>query len=413
MAKWNQKLYLYKVYDSSGNFLTTWNDVVNEPTFSQSINYGNGEMTVELARTTKDFGETDDVAYNNEVKVYCFDRDTGSTGILVYDGYIAKYNPIVDGHQEKIEVILWTYAAEMARTIHETAAESTTINYAAQNPKDILEDIIDKYQATLTRYGATSHVTYNAGSIDDPGTAVTYEFNIQTSLECLQKNLELSPVGWYWYLDADNLIQYHAKSATADHTFYIGNQVVYIQPEKRIEDMVNLVYFKGGDPGGGILYKKYERAASIALYGLYSRKYIDERVTIEATADTMTDRLLDAFESPEIRTHLRILDNNGMNSPNLGYDIESIHVGDTIKTIGYSRRNYTRWDSGQFDMDAWDYDITDVTATVMQIHKLTYHPGYLELEATNRLPDVAKRIEDINRNLVASLTNDTPATPIT
>ena len=106
MAKWNQKLYLYKVYDSSGNFLTTWNDVVNEPTFSQSINYGNGEMTVELARTTKDFGETDDVAYNNEVKVYCFDRDTGSTGILVYDGYIAKYNPIVDGHQEKIEVIL-------------------------------------------------------------------------------------------------------------------------------------------------------------------------------------------------------------------------------------------------------------------------------------------------------------------
>jgi hypothetical protein len=35
----------------------------------------------------------------------------------------------------------------------------------------------------------------------------------------------------------------------------------------------------------------------------------------------------------------------------------------------------------------------------MQITSLTYNPDYVEVEATTRLPEISKRIEDIKRNL--------------
>ena len=35
----------------------------------------------------------------------------------------------------------------------------------------------------------------------------------------------------------------------------------------------------------------------------------------------------------------------------------------------------------------------------MQITSVTYNPDYVEIEATTRLPEISKRIEDIQRNL--------------
>ena len=94
-----------------------------------------------------------------------------------------------------------------------------------------------------------------------------------------------------------------------------------------------------------------------------------------------------------------------------GYDIESLFVGQMIKILNSTSKGENKWDVMQWDVDSWDYDITNAAATPLQIQSIEYHPDYAILEVSNLQPDIAKRIEDINRNLVNRQTADNPVTP--
>jgi hypothetical protein len=182
---------------------------------------------------------------------------------------------------------------------------------------------------------------------------------------------------------------------------------------RRIEDVVNRVYFTGFTTASGTgLFRVYSNSGSISSYGLHAIHKVDQRVTNTATADTMANRILTAKSTPEIRTAIEILDSNGENQYR-GYDIESITPGDTMK-IGNIRgavRTYTRWDSFSWDVDVWDQTLATSAADVIQILSFDYTPDKIRIEASSRLPEISKRIEDIDRNLNASQTVDNPTTP--
>lgn len=399
------KQYLYKIYDPAGNYITTWNDVINDPEFNTINNGGADVLTVQLARSSNNFGEDEDVAFDNRVKVWCFDGDAPN-GVLIFSGYISEYTPTLRGKEEIVQVQIFSNFAELNRYMYETAGGATEIAHATVSPLDIFQDIFDVFTAA----GGTPD--YTGTSADDPGTVVSYTFNTNTVREAFDKVLELSPVGWYARIDPDDTVYYKPVSTTADHTFTIGKDVISVEPQKRVQSVVNRLYFIGGDPGGGKLYKKYSRSGSISSWGLYIDKYVDSRVTDEDTADIIAGRLLDALESPEIRTKIVVVDNNGADD-GFGYDIESIKVGQTARVLGFTQEDYTRWDEAFWDVDVWDYSVTNITAIPQQIQKITYRADHVELELSNRLPDIAKRIEDINRNLVNSQTDDNPSSPTT
>ena len=90
------KNYKYDIYESDGTYITTWSEVVNEPKFSKSVNGGLGECKVILARLADDFGESDDVNFNNQVIIRCFDCDTND-GVVVFNGFISGYTPTLEG----------------------------------------------------------------------------------------------------------------------------------------------------------------------------------------------------------------------------------------------------------------------------------------------------------------------------
>jgi hypothetical protein len=214
-------------------------------------------------------------------------------------------------------------------------------------------------------------------------------------------------------IGADDLVYLKQRSATAEHSFILGQHIAAYKPEKRTESMVNRIYFRGGDTGSGILYKKYTRSSSIATYGEFAMKVVDERVKVTATADIMAAHILDTFDSPEVRITMKILDNNIVGSSGKGYDIESIKVGQMIKILNSTKKSDTKWDEAIFDTDVYDYDITNAAAIPLQIQRVEYHPDYAILEVSNRQPDISRRIEDINRNLVNDQTLDNPVTPTT
>jgi hypothetical protein len=565
-----KKKYLYKIYSDTNVYIQTWADVITVPTFSTVINGSLSEMRVTLARSVSNFGENLDVKHGNIVKVYCVDIDQPINGVLIYTGFIASYEPIVDGGTETVDISLSGFWWELNRYLLEgdgtgidsliygngfsanlisimtannapspfvasaqttlagydayrafsnvfTATEiyasntgtttgwlriylgttgkmvkkysvlglgqdrqayadqapkawtlegsndgstwtvldtqvnhqnwgdaewrefeinndntykyyqinvsannganlfvigklrlfegvafsrigATNLKYLSQDPSNILKDILDKFVAQ----GGVA--TYGAGTVDLTGTVVSYDYNTATVQEAVKKIIELCPMDWYFYLGADSKIYLKPKSGAVAHKFHIGRNVSYYRQEKRLENIVNYIYFKGKN-----FYKKYNNSGSVSAYKRYTQKIVDERVTNVATADIMANTILNKMASPEIRITIRVTDNAG--NDGTGYDIESIKVGDTCKIFNATSKSDNLWDAIIWDVDAWDFDITNSAGTVLQIQKITYHPEYVELEISNRQPDISKRIEDINRNLVDKLTIDNPVIP--
>lgn len=398
------KRFIFKAYDPTGGFISTIPDVIDEPRFTSYINGGLGDLTFKLPRSVFQYEEGTVIAQNNQVKIECFDTDA-PTGTSIYNGYISKYAPTLDQGKQYILVTCLGYISETQRFMAEDASGNTTLTYNSYDPTNILKDILDKFTA------AGGHPDYTVSSAADTGTTVSYEFNTYTFKECLDKVIELAPNGWYYFVDSANTVHFKAKDVTANHTFVLGKDVITIIPEKSAENMVNRVYFTGGDVSGTTMYKKYDRSGSISTYGLHAQKYVDSRVTDETTMDIMAGAILDRGDSPETRTTLVIRDNGG--DDGRGYDIESIRPGQTCKVIGYDSQAMNLWDTAIWDSDKWDYDITQVSSTVQQIMKVSYEPNKVTLEISSKLPDISHRIEDIKRNLDRVYTDSNPSSPTT
>lgn len=399
------KRYLFKAYDATGGFLSTIPDVVDDPVFTSYINSGLGELTFKLPRSVFNFEESTVIAQNNQIIVTCYDEDA-TGGVNIYNGYISKYAPTFNRGKEYISVTCLGFVTEFERFMAEDASGNTVLDYNSEDPTDILKDVLDKF----TTAGGTPD--YDGSSTDDTSTTVSYEMNTYTVKETLDKVVELSPNGWHYFVDADNVVNFKAKDTTANHVFDLGKDVVTIIPEKSVEGMVNRIYFTGGeDASGDTIYKKYERSSSISNYGLYAKKIVDTRVTDETTMGIMATSLLDRGDTPETRTTLVIRDNN--TDDGRGYDIESIKPGDTVQVLGYVDQNTNLWDLAVWNSDKWDYDLTQVSSTIQQVMKVHYEPTKVTLEISSKLPNISHRVEDIKRNMDRLTTNNNPDAPTT
>jgi len=406
------KTFYFKVYngpdDSAANFLTTWKeDVCTTPSFKTIINGGAGELKFTLARKITNFGEGADVAFNNRIKLYIQDVDAPN-GTQIFDGFISSYVSHFDGAQEYIEIICLSYTATLPEIIirNGTASTSdTSITYSSSDPSTIFSDLITKYQA--------QGGVLTAGTIETTGQVITYTFQINNTQEGFERCRNSAPAGWYWRVNPDSTIDFKAESAdtSPDHTLLIGQQIQSMDATKRMEDVKNVIYFVGGDTGGGVyLYKYYENTSSLAVYG--RREYLmqDGRVTDAPTADIFANSYLDRYDNFEVRTTIKVMDNNGTDQ-NLGYDIESLKVGQTILIKNAAEYGFTLWDSAVFDTDSWDYNPEYALAIPMQIQTIQYDYDSVTLELSNRIPQVSRRIEDVNRNLMQTVSTNAPTNP--
>jgi hypothetical protein len=409
------KQFEYKIYDpATGDFLGRWDDVVSEFAYSQEINSAGSAIDIVLARnsdslvrafnplatdsldpiitdgsdeiaaevtTANAIGPGTTVDLNLDVKVYVFpEGGEDIEGTLIFTGYISKYVTRY-GREENTIVTLFSYGAELDNWVLEDTGD-TRVPYLSQDPSVILKDALDKFNAA----GGIPSYDQGATTVDTTGTTVSYTFNVNTMLEVIKKCLELAPTDWYWYYDmALNNVHFHEKSGTAHHTFVLGKHILELNLEKYIEDITNLVYFTGGDTGGGTnLFKKYTDATSISDFRRGLQRVNDNRVTLEASADIIVDSLIDRGKEPRYRSSIRIADKV--------YDIETIKLGQIVQF-----RNFGNY----------------VDTVKMQIVRIDYHPDYVQLQLDTLLPSVPKRLEDVKRNLNLQETQSNPDAPLT
>lgn len=288
-----------------------------------------------------------------------------------------------------------------------SSSGATTSVYSSQDPSAILKSIIDNYNLQGGK------ITYTPASIDSTNTQVSYTFNCNTVYEGIQKCLQMAPVGWYFYIDEiNNVLHFHKISGSATHTFTMSKNIQNLSVEKRAQDIVNVVYFIGGPTGGVNLYNKYVQQTSVDIYGRHAIRYTDNNVTQSSTAQIIANSILSNQGQVELRIEMDILDDGGQGPLGLGFDIESVTLGESIsfRSMGASSGG-SLWDVAKWDINKWDFDITDLSSVVVQVTRIDYTPDVLHLALSTVPPDITKRVQDIYRNLqqVNNLSN--PTTP--
>lgn len=336
--------------------------------------FTNNSLTTSWVRYSHEFEATANDNFYLAVDISGADRIISIDGLMLTEGGLVDY---FDGDTTDTETMIYDWTG--------TANDSTSTR----------SEIIS---------------TSNA-SIDDTSTSVSYTFVSQNTLDCINKVLELAPSDWYYYIDpATNIIHFHEKATTADHNFVLGKDIKSMSLDKRTQNIVNQVYFTGGDTGGGsILYKKYSNDTSIGLYGLRSTHKIDGRVINADTAQIMANRILDNHVTPEVRLQVVVSDSN---LSDYGYNIEGVSIGDILNirnadnSTGSSFWNVMTWNE-----DYWNYSYEKVGSLYLLVVRMQYKPDSLFITCSTVPPQVNKRIEDIERNLTALQTKDNPSAP--
>ena len=343
IAKINKTIF-YNIYSPDGTLVEKdWSDA-SFVQFSKKINGGFGECIISLAREFGDFGEGVDVRLNNRVEIFVYDKDiisTGDdiTGKRIYIGYISSYEPWVsaDGKQG-VSVTLLGYHTKFAVDILKNTLQTKLYTKATVGLTTVVGDIAaadggDIMKAILERYKEESSnvmMHYNGGDVDATSSNIEYTFDAETYLNAIERVRQMSPAGWYWFIDTDNFFHFKAKPTTITHTFYWQQQFNEIKVSKNMERMINTVLLDDGTTATN--YREYNNAASQGEFGRRVLQKSEKYYGDTGTMDEEAANIIDTMNEPDIEVRLTLLDNN---KNEYGYDIESIEVGDTVKIEGF------------------------------------------------------------------------------
>lgn len=259
-------------------------------------------------------------------------------------------------------------------------AGGTTVNFSNQDPSEMLTDTLDTYAIQ------GGSVTYTGSSIDATGDSLTYSFNTATVYDGINKFLSLAPSDWYWYVNPATQVLYFKQTATtATHEFIRGKHIFgEFKVGGSVESVKNIVYFTGGDTGGGEnLFLSYTNQTSIDAQGRRRLELItDNRVTLSATADAIVNNYLDQNSSVAYITTIIISAKD--------YDTSTINVGDTVKVLGF----------GNF-----------VDSLLLQAVRLTRKPDSIEIQLGKLLKRQSDQVAEVLRGLNDLQTLSNPTAP--
>lgn len=320
-----------------------------------------------------------------------------------YSHYVAGYNGSYNGgymFRYQSGNVEHTSVDLMFRLVSEGG--NTTAIFDQTDPSDMARKAIDDYN----RQGGT--LTYDDDSIQDTGLSVDYDFVSATTSEVLEKSLELIDIpGWYSFVNQSEKKYYLRHRDDGDlHTLLMGKHITEtITFHKRTVNMVNVVYFTGGDPlGDGVnLFKKYVDQTSVDLYGRRLLVYTDNRVKKESTADTVVQSIFNNNSYPVIETDVSI--------PATLYDIWSVNVGDVVRFKNFDNNSASLFDVSEWDDAYFDFDVANPETYQFQIARLERNADSVRLTLSTVPPDVNRRTEQTKRNLDKAFTVDNPDTP--
>lgn len=242
--------------------------------------------------------------------------------IRIYDD---NSNPYASGESWFKQPTTWNIASTNdLRFIVYSVDDSVVSPYTSTDPTTIFESIISDY------HGRGGKV--QSGGTDLTGLSVSYTFNFSRTLNAVKKSLDLAPADFYWTVDPATSFAYFKQfnSTTPDIVLTLGINIEDLSMGVNAESVRNIFYFTGGDTGGGTnLFRKYTNPTSLASVGRPRLEdQTDNRVTLSATADAISNAFLDSAASEIYETTVSI-------PRGAGIDITTILPGQTVGFSGF------------------------------------------------------------------------------
>lgn len=273
----------------------------------------------------------------------------------------------------------WTVntGVDLIFTVWEAGGNST-VPMNSMDPTNIFRAIADYAQTQGAK------VRYELEDMPPTGTVVSYTFKGNTIKEAFDKALQLLPTDWaYRYDFGSNRLSIFPRPSTPSHTATLGNNIVKFKLKRSIEKIINDVFFSGGQVSPDLnLFIRVTDPASIAQWRRGLAKLSDNRVTVEATARLLAQVAIDRGNGP--------LYSGSLTLGNTDFPIEDVNVGELIGYSGF----------GSFVDDLG-----------LQLMSRTYNTETISGNLETLPAKVAKRIEDIKRNLDQQEQENNPASP--
>ncbi|KKM01333.1 hypothetical protein LCGC14_1795480 [marine sediment metagenome] len=173
MSNFERQL-IWKIYDESGTFIETLDDVISDLSIQKQINGGDSEFSFELDRKMDDFDEGGAIEFNNRVKVYLKDSYNTTGTKLVANGYIVSYKPFLRGKKEGVEVTCLSTISKLSNDFYRlgtaAAASDLGVERTSERVDEMMTAIIAHYRSTesnsmINAAAGLTQTTDNAGSL--------------------------------------------------------------------------------------------------------------------------------------------------------------------------------------------------------------------------------------------------------
>jgi hypothetical protein len=408
------KRYRIRVFNRSGLYLGRFPDASTPYNQSQEINTAGGQIVIDVpvsidTSSAQSAGTLQDEAGNDlldelsnplltEGATPVIALGTGAAlikngnkivvteyspwypnGRIMFRGTIEKWQAQVGG-SEVIRVTAYSDGADLSNDLVRDGSNNTTVNYLSLDPSTgMLKSFMDIYASR----GGT--IGYTTASIDATGLSLTAKITNNTVLDGIKSVMDLSPNGFYWYVEqGSNTLYFKNASTTPDLYLIKGRHMNTFDLTATIENVVNDELFSGGIPSGGTtnLFKEYQDSTSQGLYGRRMTQKSNNAVTTTATADAIGTSDIARQKDESFETTIKLSDST--------IDTASLHVGLIVGLRGFG---------------------TFVDSIQIQIVRVDYAPE----ETTITLGIVPKRMsqhtERITRELIALQTIDNPVIP--
>lgn len=306
------KEYLVKLYDQNLNFMKVCplSIITNDISFSESINAGQGELTLNL-NLPIDTDYFENVKY---IKVFVSDS-AGLEDYLIYSGYLSKYVRIYSNNRENIQAHFLSLFSLFNEIYYKQGGETTFRKNA--DPAVILREIVDQVSAAYPGL-----FSYSTESIVNYGKSVELEIKDKKCGDLVAEIV--SGTNYQFFVWADGIVRYQPKPSEISHYFTYERDVKALTIPTDFEQVVNAVRVQYGYIGWphSWITQFAENAESIKKYWKKEITIVNQSIHWETSANLYRDQYLLQHSKGKKNISLTV---------NSLYQIEKIHPGDLIK----------------------------------------------------------------------------------
>lgn len=404
------------VFSPAGTFLSTWPDAPLLAGFKETINSATSPLRISLPRTFDNFdqagapGSKGTVAQGNIVQFWLYGPGLPSSGKLRFQGIIDSYEPqINDKGSETVALTITPFDSILGD--HGVSTDAGVTFGTAGNSATYVDPLtmalwFFNNNDALTGVPYMSPLTWNASNPSSSGFTTMYWFTKETMLDAMTSVITLLPGNWFFRTNPNKSFTIGQTPTSAQHIFYIGQHISNPSYKQDWTQLRNVVALKAGTlPNTTTQIYAVVYGSDIATFGERLSLESETRITDQNTANALADGYLNQLDRVALRAKVRIPDYRGsLVQSGLGYDIESIEVGDTVQIIDLlstqtSGNNMSIWDQSVWDNTYWDYSPGAALNQLVQVQSLDYGFDYVDLELGLLQPSQDRNVFLISQSL--------------